>query len=210
MNELIKIEQRNGIETVSARDLWTNLESKRQFSDWIKDKLDIFEENKDFILHKNVKVQKEGNREVTRPVIEYYLTIETAKHIAMMEKNEQGRKIRQYFIDVEEKAKNALLLKPVNQFDMMRQQIQMLEDQEKRLSIVEKKLETSQMDFYTIAAYASLRGKKVDLTHANLLGRKGRKLSDENGYDVGKINDPRFGTVNTYHTDILSIVFSTK
>jgi hypothetical protein len=32
MHELIKIEDRNGIQTVNARDLWVGLESQQEFA----------------------------------------------------------------------------------------------------------------------------------------------------------------------------------
>ncbi len=103
--ELIKIEDRDGIQTVNARELWTELGSKRQFGNWIQERLEDFTDGVDFIINKFVKVQIEGDREVKRPITEYYLTIDTAKHLSMLERNEQGRKIRQYFIDVENKAR---------------------------------------------------------------------------------------------------------
>jgi len=52
-----------------------------------------FIQEQDFTVHKFV------NGKATQ--IDYYLTIDTAKHIAMLERNEKGRAIRQYFIDVE-------------------------------------------------------------------------------------------------------------
>lgn len=105
MNDLIKIEERDGIQTVNARELWQALESNRQFGNWVQDRLDGFTEGSDFIINKIVKVQIEGSREVSRPVIDYHLTIDTAKHLAMLERNEKGMAIRQYFIEVEKKSK---------------------------------------------------------------------------------------------------------
>jgi phage anti-repressor protein len=98
--ELIKIETRGGIETVNARELHTELESKQDFSTWIKSRLEDFEEGIDYLVHKFVDNPKGG-----RPTIDYYLTIEASKHVAMMERNDQGKKIRQYFIEVEKRAR---------------------------------------------------------------------------------------------------------
>lgn len=100
MNELInittaKIGEEN-INAVNARDLWQKLESKRQFGNWIKDRLDGFTEGQDYAVNKNVK----GEDGRFRPT-EYIISLDVAKHIAMLERNEQGRKIRQYFIEVE-------------------------------------------------------------------------------------------------------------
>jgi len=55
--ELIKIENKEGFQTVNARDLWEGLESKQEFSNWIKDRIEGFEEGKDFIFDKIIKVQ---------------------------------------------------------------------------------------------------------------------------------------------------------
>lgn len=100
MNELINITKTTindeEVNAVNARELWQKLESKRKFGDWIKDRLDGFTEGQDFTVHKIVK----GNDGRFRPT-EYIISLDVAKHIAMLERNEQGRKIRQYFIEVE-------------------------------------------------------------------------------------------------------------
>lgn len=101
MDELIRIETREGQETVNARELHEFLESKQDFSTWIKARIDGFEENSDYLLHKFMEQLPSG----AKHKIDYYLTIETAKHVAMMERNEQGKRIRQYFITVEKRAK---------------------------------------------------------------------------------------------------------
>lgn len=91
------------INAVNARDLWRCLKSKRQFGNWIKDRLEGFVEGQDYAVNKNVK-GKNGRFQPT----EYIITLDAAKHIAMLERNEQGCKIRQYFIEVEKQyRKNA-------------------------------------------------------------------------------------------------------
>jgi phage anti-repressor protein len=96
--ELIKIEDRNGIDTVNARELWQALGSKQEFANWVKSRLDGFAEGQDFTVDKFI------NGRATQ--IDYHLTIDTAKHLAMLERNEKGMQIRQYFIEVEKKAKS--------------------------------------------------------------------------------------------------------
>lgn len=72
---------------------------------------------------------------------------------------------------------------------------------------LEAKVTTHNDDYYTIAGYASLRGLNVDISRANMLGRKASKLSKEYGYETAKTKDSRFGTVNTYHSDVLKEAF---
>lgn len=113
MNHLITITPRQigGLQqqSVNARELWQFVESSQQFADWIKSRIEKygFIENDDFILHKFMKVQLEGDREVQRPVIDYHLTIDTAKELAMVEANDKGRQVRKYFIECERQAKAA-------------------------------------------------------------------------------------------------------
>lgn len=99
--EIISIKKSviNGEEqmAVNARELWKALESKQDFSTWIKNRLADFEKDVDFTVHKIVDGKNDGK---FKP-IEYTLTLDTAKHLAMLERNEIGKKIRQYFIEVE-------------------------------------------------------------------------------------------------------------
>lgn len=97
MNELIQIENRDGTEVVNARDLWVGLESKQEFAAWVKSRLEGFEEGSDYVIDKVINNPLGG-----RPSIDYYLTIDTAKHVAMLERNDRGRDIRAYFIKVEQ------------------------------------------------------------------------------------------------------------
>lgn len=100
MKELIKIEtNENGEPIVNARELHERLGNKRQFSDWIKKRIEQygFNENIDFTTFSQNCEKPMGGR----PTTEYALTLDTAKEIAMVENNEQGRKIRKYFIQVE-------------------------------------------------------------------------------------------------------------
>ena len=100
MNELIVItESEEGEKLVSARALFEFLESKRDFTTWIKDKIDKygFVENEDFTLHKFVEGKTWKH--------DYILKIDIAKEISMVEGNERGRQARKYFIECERQLK---------------------------------------------------------------------------------------------------------
>lgn len=86
-------------QTVNARDLHEFLESKRQFADWIKERVDQFGfvENQDFVTYSQ-------NSEKGRPSKEYALTLDMAKELSMVERNEKGKHARQYFIECERRA----------------------------------------------------------------------------------------------------------
>lgn len=90
-------------ETVNARDLHSFLESKQQFSDWIKNQIIRARliENRDYVtIHKKVERQI---------LVDYHLTIEAGKSIGMMSATDKGFEIRDYFLDCERRAKS-----PVN------------------------------------------------------------------------------------------------
>jgi phage anti-repressor protein len=107
MNELIKIETQiisgDEVQTCNARDLWEFVESKQDFSDWIKNRLQRynFVEGEDYLLHKFVEQLPSGAKQK----IDYHLTIDAAKEMTMVENNEKGRKIRKYFIECERRLK---------------------------------------------------------------------------------------------------------
>lgn len=88
------------IDTVNARDLHAALEIKTHFKDWIARRLaeNLFAEGVDYTVLKNERVGiiEEKN---------YFISLDMAKHLAMLEKNHQGKKVRAYFIEHEKQAR---------------------------------------------------------------------------------------------------------
>lgn len=102
MNELIKIDYSNDNPAVSARDLHAFLEVKTAYKDWFPRMCEYgFTEGRDFNLLKIERVQNEGNRVVSRMVDDATLTIDMAKEICMLQRNEKGKVARQYFLQLE-------------------------------------------------------------------------------------------------------------
>ncbi len=99
MNELIKIQQHNDQNLVDARELHVFLESGRDFSNWIKDRISkySFIENQDYVSF--AKIVERVTGATTR--IEYGLTIAMAKELSMVEGNAKGKQARRYFIEIE-------------------------------------------------------------------------------------------------------------
>ena len=89
------------LDTVNARELHTFLELGRDFSNWIKARIAQygFEEGEDFILiRQNGRTKNQGG---DRRSMNYFLTLDMAKELAMVERNEKGKQARRYFIDCE-------------------------------------------------------------------------------------------------------------
>ena len=100
--ELIKVYQGN---IIDARELWEFLEIKSEFNHWIKrNLLPHFTEGIDF----SSKTTKNKNSGKGRPTKEFYITLETAKKLAMMAKTPKGEEARDYFIQCEKVAIEAM------------------------------------------------------------------------------------------------------
>lgn len=138
MRELIKISEQNGKQVVSARELHGFLESKQEFSNWIKNRIDRygFIENQDYVSFDKVIKREKGATTLT----EYALNLNTAKEIAMVEGNEKGKEIRQYFIQCEKKLKSLDFSNP----DTVLQLAQNWAESEKRRIEAEKKIKLLQ------------------------------------------------------------------
>lgn len=104
--ELIKIEKKGKIETVNARELHEFLESKQDFSTWIKSRISkySFIENDDYIrLHKKMEANN-------ATIIEYHISVDMAKELSMVENNDKGKQARRYFIECENKVRNTPMI----------------------------------------------------------------------------------------------------
>lgn len=120
---LTKIEQRDimdeivpvyttdtNIKVVNARELHKSLEVKKDFTNWIKTNLKTYNvaetiENKPFALKGESEIDAVRivipATNTTPKKVEYILTLDTAKELAMMSRCEKGREIRKYFIAIE-------------------------------------------------------------------------------------------------------------
>lgn len=102
MNEIIKVNYENDRPTVLARDLHDFLEVKTALKDWFPRMCEYgFSQGVDFNPLKNEQVRLEGDRQVTRMIDDAQLTIEMAKEICMLQRNDRGKQARQYFIQLE-------------------------------------------------------------------------------------------------------------
>ncbi len=84
---------------VDARELHRFLDVKRDYSTWIKRRIQEcgLVENEDYLLTKIGEQLPSG----TKYRFDYHLTLEVAKELSMIERNAQGRMVRKYFIECE-------------------------------------------------------------------------------------------------------------
>ena len=139
---LIPISENNGKQAVSARDLHAFLESKQEFANWIKNRIEKYDliENEDYVVFdKSVKNPNGG-----RPLTEYALTIDAAKELSMVEGNERGKEARKYFIACEKKLKEQQ--KPMTSAQMFALQANINLEYENRISNVEKRLDAIEQE----------------------------------------------------------------
>ena len=102
MNELFNVSTNNDKLTLSARDLHKELQATERFSSWFKRFSDYgFEESTDYTSVKNLtEVQNNGGVQM-RELQDYQITIDMAKEIAMLQRNEKGKEIRRKLIELE-------------------------------------------------------------------------------------------------------------
>lgn len=102
MNQLIQVHQDQDIMTVSARELHEKLGVETEYRHWFPRMCNYgFEEGVDFKAVKIDRVQIEGERAVSREMVDHELSIDMAKELCMLQRNQMGKLIRKYFLDVE-------------------------------------------------------------------------------------------------------------
>lgn len=101
MNELIQVNYDNDRPTVLARDLHEFLEVQTPYHKWFPRMCEYgFSENIDYMMMDKNVLRSDGTK---MPQIQHdaQLTIEMAKEICMLQRNERGKQARQYFIQLE-------------------------------------------------------------------------------------------------------------
>lgn len=181
-NELVPVYETNiGEKVVYGSELHSVLEVRSKFADWIKNRLNDCEaaENEDFeTFSKNLE---NGGR-----VKEYLVKLDTAKEMAMLERNEKGKQVRRYFIQVEKKYKSAVsaaqeLSPQLQMFSKIFESAARLELQQKRQA---EKLEQVENKVDSIKEVVALRPNAWRKESSNIINRIAQSLG---GYEHIKL-----------------------
>ena len=165
MNELISITLNENHEpVVSARDLHKGLEVKSKYNDWLKRMLDYgFAEGTDFVAIAQKKVTAQGNQS---EFIEHVFNLDSAKEIAMIQRNDKGKEVRKYFIQVE---------KDFNSPEKIMARALLMAD--KKVHQLEAQIEADKPKV--------LFADAVSASHSSILVGDLAKLISQNGFKIG-------------------------
>ena len=146
MNELIKVEVKNGEQLVSGRELHKFLGIGTEYMKWFSRMTNYgFIENVDFIV-----IVKNDEDDTAfggiRKSTDHLIKLNMAKEISMLQRNEKGKEARTYFIKCEEAWNSPeMILARANQI-----QSRMIEDYAKKIEVLENKIQEDRpkVEFY--------------------------------------------------------------
>ena len=166
MNEIINVTLNGNHEpVVSARQLHQTLDVKKRFSAWFEQNIKGFVEGYDFTGVPGGTPVKGGNGNI-QYLDDYVLTLDTAKHLAMLSKTEKGQEVRAYFIQVE---------KDFNSPEKIMARALLMAD--KKVHQLEAKIEADRPKV--------LFAEAVSASHTSILVGELAKLLKQNGVDMG-------------------------
>lgn len=164
MNELINITLNDSHEpVVSGRQLHEALEVKTPYSMWFDRMVEYgFTENQDFLLNNFVKQTGRGGHNK----VDHVIKLDMAKEIAMIQRTDRGKQVRQYFIQVE---------KDFNSPDKIMARALLMAD--KKVHKLEAQIEADKPKV--------LFADAVSASHTSILVGDLAKLISQNGYKIG-------------------------
>ena len=174
MGELIKIEVKDGQQLVSGRELHEFLEIGTEYMKWFSRMINYgFIENIDFIV-----IIKNDEDDTAfggiRKSTDHLVTLNMAKEISMLQRNEKGKLARQYFIKCEEAWNSPeMILARANQI-----QSHMIEDYAKKIEVLENKVREDKPKV--------LFAESVTASKTSILVEDLAKIIKQNGIDIGQ------------------------
>lgn len=174
MNELIKIEVKDGQQLVNGRELHKFLEIGTEYMKWFSRMVNYgFIENVDFIV-----IVKNDEDDTAfggiRKSTDHLMSLNMAKEISMLQRNEKGKQARQYFIKCEEAWNSPeMILARANQI-----QSHMIEDYTKKIELLENKVKEDKPKVIFADAVAT--------SQSSILIGDLAKLIKQNGVDTGQ------------------------
>lgn len=156
-NDIVPVYQtEKGIKVVNGRELHAVLESKQDFSTWVKRRLlecDA-EANKDFDTAPQI-YGTANNGYATR--LEYIIKLDTAKEMAMLERNEKGKQVRRYFIEVEKRYKRTSI-----ELNTMSPELQAIIMHDHKIQQVESKVDHVSQELQDFKQDLPILGIEID------------------------------------------------
>ena len=173
MGELIKIEVKNNQQLVSGRELHKFLEIKTPYTQWFERMVEYgFVENTDFIPVS--QKSESGGISGVKVVQDHLMTLNMAKEISMLQRNEKGKLARQYFIRCEEAWNSPeMILARANQI-----QSHMIDGYTKKIELLENKVKEDKPKVIFADAVAT--------SQSSILIGDLAKLIKQNGIDIGQ------------------------
>lgn len=163
MKNLIEIKEVNGKKLVSARDLYLGLGlDKSNWAKWYNKNISnnsFFLEGRDWIIART-KYEK-------MKTIDFAITLEFAKHIAMMARTEKSHEYRNYFIECEKQL--IKINEPKSSLDLLELQVKTLKEVESKVEKVDKKFDELPLFKVDSKSLTKLANSKM----VALLGGKG-------------------------------------
>lgn len=167
--ELLKVEVNENQEPiVGGRELHEALEVKTAYKDWFPRMCEYgFIENQDYC---SILSESTGGR----PALNHAIKLDMAKEIAMLQRNEKGKEIRKYFIQVE---------KDFNSPEkIMARALKIAENRIQTLSIATKELESKIEEQKPKVLFA----ESVTASNTSILVGELAKIIKQNGHDIGQ------------------------
>ena len=164
MNELINVTLNDSHEpVVSGRQLHEALGVKTKYADWFNRMIEYgFTENQDFLLLKNEQQTGRGGHNK----VDHVIKLDMAKEIAMIQRTDKGKEVRQYFIQVE---------KDFNSPEKIMARALLMAD--KKVHKLEAQIEADKPKV--------LFADAVSASHTSILVGDLAKLISQNGYKIG-------------------------
>ncbi|MEZ7645329.1 phage antirepressor KilAC domain-containing protein [Streptococcus parasanguinis] len=164
MNEIIKVTLNDEHDpVVSGRQLHEALEVKTPYSMWFDRMVEYgFTENQDFLLNNFVKQTGRGGHNK----LDHIIKLDMAKEIAMIQRTERGKQVRQYFIQIE---------KDFNSPEKIMARALLMAD--KKIQKLETQIEADKPKV--------LFADAVSASHTSILVGELAKLISQNGYKIG-------------------------
>ena len=162
-------------QTVNARELHEFLEVGKDFSNWIKDRIEKYDfvENVDYVRFSpnSAKTPYGG-----RPSVEYHISLSMAKELCMVERNEKGKQARQYFIECERVAKQKLAAQPA--LPSYSEALRQLADQIDHNKELQEKIEQDKPKVEYCDQIVADNGSMTITKAAKVIGYPPRKFKD--------------------------------